>query len=72
MLTVNFNPFPTLYTSRLQLRQLKTGDVKEIFVLRFSKTIMQFIDRPMAVTQDDALVFIQKITDNLHINEGIT
>jgi ribosomal-protein-alanine N-acetyltransferase len=72
MLTVNFNPFPTLYTSRLQLRQLTTGDVKEIFELRSNKTVMHFIDRPMAVTQDDALVFIQKITDNLHINEGIT
>lgn len=72
MLALNFSPFPTLYTSRLQLRQLSPGDVKEVFELRSSKTVMQFIDRPMAVTQDDAMIYIRKIIESLRSNEGIT
>lgn len=72
MLVVNFAPFPTLITERLMLKQIVSADAPEIFALRCSKEAMQFIGRPLAETLDDALQYIQKLTDNLQQNEGVT
>ena len=44
----------------------------EIFVLRSNKELMQFIDRPLATSAEDALDLIKKITDSTNNNEGIT
>ena len=72
MLQVNFHPFPKLITERLLLREINTTDAQEIFNLRSSKTIMQYIDRPMAATEADALKYIGIIAGALKNNEGIT
>ena len=72
MLTLNFNPFPILFTERLVLRQFSTEDAKEILELRSNKAVMQFINRPLAGGIEDALQYIQKIIDNGNNNEGIT
>jgi ribosomal-protein-alanine N-acetyltransferase len=72
MLTVNFSPFPVLSTERLLLRQVTKNDAHELFQLRSSKTVMNFIDRPMAVSITDALQLIEKINDSLINNDGIT
>ena len=72
MLVVNFDPFPTLITERLMLRQILTADAPAIFALRCNKEAMQFIDRPMAVSIDDALQYIHKLTASLTTNEGIS
>lgn len=47
-------------------------DVKEVFTLRSDNTIMQFINRPLAASTEDALQLIQKIIDSASANEGIT
>lgn len=44
----------------------------EIFVLRSNKELMQFIDRPLATSAEDALDLIKKITNSTNNNEGIT
>ena len=72
MLTLNFNPFPILFTERLVLRQFSTEDAKEILALRSNKAMMQFINRPLAGGIEDALQYIQKIIDSGNNNEGIT
>ena len=72
MLTLNFNPFPVLFTPRLVLRQILEDDVHEVFVLRSNKEVMQFIDRPLAASAEDALELIKKITGSINNNEGIT
>jgi ribosomal-protein-alanine N-acetyltransferase len=72
MLTVNFAPFPILYTERLTLRQVMKNDAHELFLLRSNKTVMNFIDRPIAATLRDALQLIEKINESLVNNEGIT
>ena len=72
MLTVNFTPFPTLYTERLTLRRFTKNDASDLFRLRSDKNVMQFIDRPHARSMKDALDLIQKINDSLISNEGIT
>ncbi|MFI5133801.1 MAG: GNAT family N-acetyltransferase [Chitinophagales bacterium] len=72
MLTLNFTPFPQLITDRLMLRQISNDDVSAIFSLRSDKKVMQFIDRPLAKTTDDAIQLIQRIIDSLTNNDGIT
>ena len=72
MLTLNFNPFPILSTKRLMLRQISVNDVNEVFTLRSDNAIMQFINRPLAESTEDALQLIQKIIDSSDANEGIT
>ncbi len=72
MLQVSFQPFPELATTRLLLREISKNDVAEVFNLRSSDKIMQFIDRPRATTTEDALGFINTIVNALANNEGIT
>ncbi len=72
MLTLNFRPFPLLYTQRLQLRAFSANDVNEIISLRSNKELMKYIDRPLIETADKALQLVQKIIDGLNNNEAIT
>jgi [ribosomal protein S5]-alanine N-acetyltransferase len=72
MLSVNFTPFPILYTERLTLRQVTKNDAHELFRLRSDKTVMQFIERPMATSVSEAMQLIEKINEDLLNNNGIT
>lgn len=72
MLEVNFKPFPILATERLTLRQINESDKNDLFILRSDSRVMQFIDRPIAKTPEDAAKLIQVITDLLNNNDGIT
>ena len=58
MLQVNFYPFPKLETKRLILREISANDSKEMFALRSNEINMQYIDRPRAKTETDALNYI--------------
>jgi [ribosomal protein S5]-alanine N-acetyltransferase len=72
MLTVNFSPFPTLYTERLELRQITDADVNDVFEMRSNPTLMQYIGRPIAQSTDDAQKLIDVIKNLLNSNDGIT
>jgi len=72
MLQVSFQPFPQLKTERLLLREITKNDAEDIFVLRSSEKLMQFIDRPRAQTIEDALNYINILSGALLNNEGIT
>jgi ribosomal-protein-alanine N-acetyltransferase len=72
MLNPNFHPFPELVTERLLLRQVQDQDANDLFILRSDQTLMQYIDRPLASSIDDAQQFIRKIYDSLIQNDGIT
>lgn len=50
-----------LTTERLFLRELSLNDAEEIFRLRTDARVNEFVDRPRAVTIDDARDFIEKI-----------
>jgi [ribosomal protein S5]-alanine N-acetyltransferase len=71
MLNLNFDIFPELITERLVLRQLIQGDVKEIFMLRSDEDVNKFLDRPKAVSIDEARQFIHKINDVVTNSEGV-
>ena len=72
MLHLNFHPFPIIKSERLLLRDLKDADANELFQLRSDKNVMQFIDRPLAETTDDALKLIKIISDGHTNKENIT
>lgn len=62
---LDFHPFPELKTERLLLRQLVTTDAPEIFMLRSDESVNEFLDRPLANTEEDALNFINKINTGI-------
>lgn len=71
-MTLNFEPFPTLQTKALLLRKVEEKDAEALFQLRSNKRIMQYLNRPIAQTIDDAFNLIQRIQTDLHNNTGIT
>ncbi|MFI5152372.1 MAG: GNAT family N-acetyltransferase [Chitinophagales bacterium] len=72
MLTLHFNPFPILHTERLVLRPISLEDAAGLFLLRSDSRVMQFIDRPLAKTIEDASTLIKNLNDLLEKNEAIT
>jgi len=70
MLTLNFQPFPTITTDRLVLRQLADSDAPEIFILRSDERILEFIDIAKADNIGDALAFIHKINKVVAENQS--
>jgi ribosomal-protein-alanine N-acetyltransferase len=71
MLTVNFNPFPTIETERLLLRKILMSDVEELFLIRSRIETMKYIGKPLAITISEVEELIQKMNDNLENNLGI-
>lgn len=72
MLLLNFNPFPSLSTERLNLRRISEEDGKEIFFLRSDKEMLQFLDRDPAKSIDEAREWIRMINEGIDKNEYIT
>jgi len=69
MLTPNFTPFPVLTTARLLLRQLTLRDAPAVMHLRSNPQVMQYINRPLTLTINEAEEWITKVEDNL-VNTG--
>lgn len=66
-----FTPFPVLTTARLTLRQLQRSDAPSIFSLRSNEEINKYLDRKPSQTIEDAIHFIQVITENIQKNDSI-
>jgi [ribosomal protein S5]-alanine N-acetyltransferase len=71
MLEVNFSPFPEICTNRLILRQPMLSDAQDMFELRSNIDVMQYVNRPIAKTIDDAVELINKVNTIIANNEGI-
>lgn len=71
MLTTHFQPFPELMTDRLLLRQINLSDAPEIFFLRSSEKVLEFIGREPAVSIKEAEAFINLITQSVKSNESV-
>jgi ribosomal-protein-alanine N-acetyltransferase len=61
--------FPTLATQRLILRMLRMDDAPEIFKLRSDDRVNQYLDRPKALSIDEAIEFINKIENGIKNKE---
>jgi ribosomal-protein-alanine N-acetyltransferase len=64
-MNINLQPFPTLATERLTLRELNVQDAEEVFQLRSDDKVNAYIDRTPATSIQDAKDFIKKIEDNV-------
>jgi ribosomal-protein-alanine N-acetyltransferase len=71
MLQLNFNPFPSLSTERLNLRRISDQDQQEIFFLRSDKEMLQFLDRDPAKSIDEARQWIRTINGGIDDNQYI-
>lgn len=58
-------PFPELNTERLLLRKLEKADASCIFRLRNNAQVNEYLDRPLALTLDDAEHFIDNILNGI-------
>ena len=72
MLSLQFQPFPILITERLRLRKIGHEDDDSFFALRSSKTVMRYIDRPLAKTKEDVISLIDMMAGLIESNEGLT
>jgi ribosomal-protein-alanine N-acetyltransferase len=70
MLTIKFDPFPTLVTERTTLRRLEAGDDEAIFRLRSDATVSEFLTRKLSTSIEEARAFIEMITKNIDNNES--
>ena len=68
---MEFTSLSNLSTARLQLRPLELSDDNEIFVLRSSEIINQYISRKRASDKEEALQFINKVNNNFKKNESL-
>ena len=71
MLETNFSPFPEIRTQRLLLRRITTADAPAVLAMRSNEAVMQYIDRPLIKTIQDAEAWIQIVNDALESNNGI-
>jgi [ribosomal protein S5]-alanine N-acetyltransferase len=71
MLNRTFTPFPILKTVRLTLRQLAINDEQDIFTLRSDSEINKYLDRQISRTIDDARNFINKVNENIKLNDSL-
>ena len=67
----NFSPFPELTTKRLVLREINLADAPRIHELRSDEVTNALIDRENSSGIEDALLFIDRIKNNVIRNEGV-
>jgi ribosomal-protein-alanine N-acetyltransferase len=72
MLQPVFLPFPELMTPRLRLRFILPEDAESLLFLRSSEEVMRYIDKDRMKTKEDALAFIQIVTQGIHNGTGIS
>jgi len=65
MLETNFSSFPEICTQRLLLRRITMADASGVLAMRSNEAVMQYIDRPLLKTIEDAEAWIQLVTDAL-------
>lgn len=66
-----FQPFPTIETERLLLREVRESDAPEYFILRKDPRILEYIGREPAVEEAEALAHIRLIAEGIAINDKI-
>lgn len=70
-MNLNFTPFPTLYTERLQLRQLTPSDATQLFAIRSHPKVHEFLPdfKPASLSKIEEL--LEKLHQALLKNQSI-
>ena len=69
--TQTFEEFPILKTERLTLRDIRVGDAEEIYAMRTSGRVNEFIARPTMGTLDDSVKLIERTNEAYNSGQGI-
>ena len=72
MLSPRFTPFPALSTQRLLLRELTLADAPAVQQLRSDPEVMQYINRPLTQTLEEAEAWVNMIISAQAKDDGIT
>ncbi len=70
-LNLNFKPFPTLFTNRLELRQFTKADLNDYYLIRSDAKVMAALDKnPNSFLETEALMetMQKRIEENLAID----
>lgn len=68
---MNFTPFPKLTTEDLILRQIKSKDLNEFFILKSDERLLKYYNAK-AKTYEEARRKLQQLNDDIMKNESIT
>jgi ribosomal-protein-alanine N-acetyltransferase len=71
VLQLNFNPYTSLQTERLNLRQITMADAEDYFLVRSSSEAMKFIGKPLHQSIEETKELIKKIEGGINTNEAI-
>ncbi|MDX2172459.1 MAG: GNAT family N-acetyltransferase [Bacteroidota bacterium] len=70
-LRLNFTPFPTLFTERLELRQLSNEDFNDYYLIRSDKEVMRALDKNPNSIEETKMLF-NSILENANNNTAIS
>lgn len=68
---LNFNPFPTLKTDRLLLRQLVVNDDERIFEYQSNEENFEFVDMPIYTSIEETQNYVTKMNAGVSSNQWI-
>jgi ribosomal-protein-alanine N-acetyltransferase len=68
MTDMNSTTFRILKTERLTLRQLSIDEKMDIFALRSDPGVNKYLNRQPCQSVEDAIIFINKVNDNIEKN----
>lgn len=71
MLSLNFNPFPTIETERLLLREVSVADAPDMHVLRTDERIMLFLNRGPDKSLEETITKIKQIQQLQENNDAL-
>ncbi|MFZ1331272.1 MAG: GNAT family N-acetyltransferase, partial [Flavobacteriales bacterium] len=72
MLQLKTDPFPTLNTERLVLREITMDDVEAVFAIRSDERVMQYIGKPRAKDIKDSVELIERVQKGREESSSIT
>jgi ribosomal-protein-alanine N-acetyltransferase len=58
LVNLNFNPYPTLFTERLILREITAVDYEDVFLLRSNPIVTKALDKVPFVKLEEAQAFV--------------
>jgi len=71
MLSIHLPTFPILTTERLVLRELLPSDKERVFAMRSDPVVMQHVNRPLAMSVEDASALIDLIITTVAANDAV-
>lgn len=70
-MSISFDPFPTLMTERLVLRQITDGNLDDFFILKSDERLLKYYDAKPR-TNEGARLKLKELNDDISSSRSIT